>query len=125
MGSGRVGEYRLQAAIAALHDRAPNAAQTDWPQIAGRTGLLEQVTGSPVVTLNRAVAVAMADGPEAGLALLDRMEPPGASIVLDAVRAHLLQMAVTRRARSRTSAPLRPERRACPSSGTSCGRLCA
>ena len=88
------GEYRLQAAIAALHDRAANAAQTDWPQIAGLYGLLEQVTGSPVVTLNRAVAVAMADGPEAGLALLDAVEEPLRGFYrLDAVRAHLLQMA--------------------------------
>jgi RNA polymerase sigma factor (sigma-70 family) len=94
MGSGEVGEYRLQAAIAALHDSAPSADRTDWPQIAGLYGLLEEVTGSPVVTLSRAVAVAMADGPQAGLALLDTVEEPLQGFYrLDAVRAHLLEMA--------------------------------
>ena len=60
IGSGRVGEYQLQAAIAAVHDRAADAAATDWPHIAALYELLERVTGNPVVTLNRAVAVAMA-----------------------------------------------------------------
>jgi len=93
-GSGRVGEYRLQAAIAALHDSAPTAEQTDWPQIAGLYRLLEEVTGSPVVTLSRAVAVAMADGPQAGMALLDTVEEPLQGFYrLEAVRAHLLEMA--------------------------------
>ena len=50
-----------------MHDRAPTAEATDWPQILALYGLLEQLTGSPVVTLNKAVAVAMVDGPEAGL----------------------------------------------------------
>ncbi|HEY8180209.1 MAG TPA: DUF6596 domain-containing protein, partial [Candidatus Limnocylindria bacterium] len=94
MGSGRVGEYRLQAAIAALHDSAPTADQTDWPQIAALYDLLEQVTGSPVVTLNRAVAVAMADGAAAGLALLAKVDDQLRGFYrLDAVRAHLLEMA--------------------------------
>jgi predicted RNA polymerase sigma factor len=94
MGSGKVGEYRLQAAIAALHDRAATAKDTDWPQIAALYGLLERVTGSPVVTLSRAVAVAQADGPEDGLALLDTVEEPLRGFYrLDAVRAHLLEMA--------------------------------
>ena len=94
MGSGKVGEYRLQAAIAALHDRAPTADQTDWSQIAALYGLLEEVTGSPVVTLSRAVAVAMADGPAAGLALLETVEKPLWGFYrLNAVRAHLLEMA--------------------------------
>ena len=65
---GAVGEYQLQAAIAAVHDRAPHADDTDWPQILALYGLLERMTGNPVVTLNRAVAAAMADGPAAGLA---------------------------------------------------------
>ena len=69
--SGRVGEYQLQAAIAAIHDRAPRADATDWPQIVALYGLLEQMTGNPVVTLNRAVATAMANGPAAGLAVLE------------------------------------------------------
>ena len=65
------GPYQVQAAIAALHARAPRAEDTDWPQIATLyRGLAEQAP-SPVVSLNRAVAVAMADGPDAGLALTD------------------------------------------------------
>ncbi len=69
--SRRIGSYTLQAAIAAVHAEAPNAAATDWAQIVGLYEVLEQVESSPVVELNRAVAVAMRDGPEAGLALID------------------------------------------------------
>jgi RNA polymerase sigma-70 factor, ECF subfamily len=65
------GPYELQAAIAACHDRAPRPEDTDWPRIASLYDELERVRPSPVVTLNRAVAVAMADGPDAGLRLLD------------------------------------------------------
>ncbi len=91
---GPVGEYKLQAAIAALHDRAGHADDTDWPQILALYGLLEQITGNPVVTLNRAVAAAMADGPSAGLAVLDTVDERLAGHYrLDAVRAHLLEMA--------------------------------
>jgi RNA polymerase sigma factor (sigma-70 family) len=90
--SGVVGEYQLQASIAAVHDAAPTAADTDWVQIRTLYELLERVTENPVVTLNRAVAVAMTDGPGAGLALLDELAP---KLVghhrLDAVRAHLLE----------------------------------
>jgi RNA polymerase sigma factor (sigma-70 family) len=94
MGKEPVGEYRLQAAIAALHDQARTADETDWPQILALYGLLERITGSPVVTLNRAVAAAMADGPSAGLALLDEVDERLAGHYrLDAVRAHLLEMA--------------------------------
>ena len=90
---GAVGEYQLQAAIAAVHDRAQQADDTDWPQILALYGLLEQMTGNPVVTLNRAVAAAMADGPAAGLALLDGIDERMAGHYrLDAVRAHLLEM---------------------------------
>jgi RNA polymerase sigma-70 factor (ECF subfamily) len=67
----RPGPYQLQAAIAALHDRAPRPEDTDWPQIAALYGELVRRAPSPVVELNRAVAVAMADGPALGLALLD------------------------------------------------------
>jgi len=90
---GAVGEYQLQAAIAAVHDEAETADQTDWPQILALYGLLEQMTGNPMVTLNRAVAAAMVDGPGAGLALLDGLDEqlPGHHR-LDAVRAHLLEM---------------------------------
>jgi RNA polymerase sigma factor (sigma-70 family) len=94
IGKGSTGEYQLQAAIAALHDRAPRAEDTDWPQILALYGLLEQVTGNPVVTLNKAVAVAMADGPSAGLAVLDEVDKRLAGHHrLHAVRAHLLEQA--------------------------------
>ena len=68
---GRPGPYQVQAAIAACHATAPDAADTDWAEIAGLYGELAKMTASPVVELNRAVAVAMADGPEAGLAIVD------------------------------------------------------
>jgi RNA polymerase sigma factor (sigma-70 family) len=90
---GAVGEYQLQAAIAAVHDEAESAEETDWPQILALYGLLEQMTGNPMVTLNRAVALAMVDGPAAGLAVLDRLDERLAGHHrLDAVRAHLLEM---------------------------------
>jgi RNA polymerase sigma factor (sigma-70 family) len=93
-GKGPVGEYRLQAAVAALHDRAARAEETDWPQILALYGLLEQLTGNPVVTLNRAVAAGMADGPAAGLAMLDSVaEQLDGNYRVDAVRAHLLELA--------------------------------
>jgi predicted RNA polymerase sigma factor len=94
MSKGSVGEYQLQAAIAALHDQARQADDTDWTQIYALYGLLEQMTGNPVVTLNRAVAAAMAHGPSAGLALLDEVdERLDGHYRVDAVRAHLLEMA--------------------------------
>jgi predicted RNA polymerase sigma factor len=65
---GAIGEYQLQAAIAALHSRAVRVEETDWLQIVALYGLLERMTGNPIVTLNRAIAVAMVDGPAAGLA---------------------------------------------------------
>jgi len=94
MGAGAVGEYQLQAAIAAVHDQTRHADDTDWPQILALYGLLEQMTGNPVVTLNRAVAAGMAHGPSAGLAVLDAVDERLAGHYrLDAVRAHLLEMA--------------------------------
>jgi RNA polymerase sigma factor (sigma-70 family) len=90
---GAVGEYQVQAAIAAVHDEAETAAETDWPQILALYGLLEQMSGNPIVTLNRAVAEAMVDGPTAGLALLECLDERLAGHHrLDAVRAHLLEM---------------------------------
>jgi len=71
LASGRFGPYTLQAAIAAVHAAAPNTTATDWAQIAGLYDLLVQAVPSPVIELNRAVAVAMRDGPLAGLALVD------------------------------------------------------
>lgn len=71
LASRRVGPYTLQAAIVAVHAEAPSAAQTDWSEIIGLYTLLLQISPSPVIELNRAVAVAMRDGPEAGLGLID------------------------------------------------------
>jgi RNA polymerase sigma-70 factor, ECF subfamily len=74
---GRPGRFALQAAIAALHAQAPSYAETDWPQIAGLYDVLLRVWSSPVVALNRAVAVAMAQGPAAGLAQIGELEADG------------------------------------------------
>lgn len=96
MARGRVGPYQLQAAIAALHDEAASVEETDWPQILALYGVLERMSDSPMVTLNRAVATAMVHGPSAGLALLDALDEDrhlGEHHRLDAVRAHLLEMA--------------------------------
>ncbi|HKB20979.1 MAG TPA: DUF6596 domain-containing protein [Gaiellaceae bacterium] len=94
MGRPPLGEYRIQAAIAAVHDRAARAEDTDWTQILALYGLLEQLTDNPVVTLNRAVATGMVEGPTAGLAVLDSLDEQLAGHYrLDAVRAHLLEMA--------------------------------
>jgi RNA polymerase sigma-70 factor (ECF subfamily) len=71
LASRRFGPYTLQAAIAAVHAEAPTAAQTDWAQIAALYGVLLQAEPSPVVELNRAVAIAMRDGPAAGVELID------------------------------------------------------
>jgi len=96
LGTTRIGPYQLQAAIAAVHDEAPSDDETDWPQILALYEVLERVSPGPIVTLNRAVALARVDGPWAGLALLgtldgdDRMAHTHR---LDAVRAHLLELA--------------------------------
>ena len=96
LGTANVGPYQLQAAIAAVHDEAPSNEQTDWPQVLALYQVLARVSPGPIVTLNRAVALAMVDGPRAGLALLgtldgdDRMAHTHR---LDAVRAHLLELA--------------------------------
>ncbi|MFN8051384.1 MAG: DUF6596 domain-containing protein [Acidimicrobiales bacterium] len=92
--TGPLGEYQLQAAIAAAHDRALTPGDTDWAHIAALYERLERMTGNPAVTLNRAVAVSMVDGPDAALAMLtgvaDRLEGHNR---LHAVRAHLLERA--------------------------------
>ncbi len=90
----RPGPYQLQAAIVACHATAPDAAATDWSEIVALYDQLERYLPSPVVKLNRAVAVAMADGPEAGLALVDELERSGlldAYHLLPATRADLLR----------------------------------
>jgi len=91
---GALGPYALQAAIAACHARAHVASETDWPRIAALYNALAQLTPSPVVELNRAVAVSMAFGPQAGLELVDNLipEPSLKSYhLLPAVRADLLK----------------------------------
>ncbi|MCO1595802.1 RNA polymerase sigma factor [Micromonospora sp. RHAY321] len=93
---GPTGPYQVQAAIAALHDEAPSTEKTDWPQILALYEVLERMSGSPVVSLNRAVATAMVHGPAAGLAALDALtdDPQLAGHHrLAAARAHLHEMA--------------------------------
>jgi RNA polymerase sigma factor (sigma-70 family) len=96
LGSGRaVGPYQVQAAIAAVHDEAAGAQDTDWPQILALYQVLEQVAPSPVVSLNRAVAAAMVHGPAEGLRLLDALaaDPRLADHHrLYATRAHLREL---------------------------------
>ncbi len=94
--SGPVGPYQLQAAIAAVHAEASTAAATDWAQIEVLYDMLADLTPGPVVTLNRAVAVAETRGPEAGLALVEPLlDDPALRRThrLHAVRAHLLERA--------------------------------
>jgi RNA polymerase sigma factor (sigma-70 family) len=96
LGTGPIGPYQLQAAIAALHDEAPTAEDTDWPQILALYDVLAQVAPGPVVTLSRAVALAMVHGPIAGLALLGTLDTDqrmAHNHRLEAVRAHLLEHA--------------------------------
>jgi len=91
---GEVGPYQAQAAIAAVHDEAATAQETDWPQILALYALLERVGPGPMVTLNRAVATAMVHGPRAGLELLATLEDDdrlAGHHRLAAVRAHLLE----------------------------------
>lgn len=93
---GRPGPYQVQAAVAALHDEAPDADATDWPQILGLYDVLLDLTGSPVVALNRAVAVAEVHGADAGLAAVDAVAAHPALAeyhLLPAVRAELLERA--------------------------------
>jgi len=96
LGKAPVGPYQLQAAIAAVHDEAASPEDTDWPQILALYEVLEHVTPGPVVTLNRAVAVAMVDGPRAGLAVLGTLDADARMTQthrLEAVRGHLLELA--------------------------------
>ncbi|HRE79506.1 MAG TPA: sigma factor-like helix-turn-helix DNA-binding protein [Opitutaceae bacterium] len=86
----RPGSYGVQGAIAALHAQAPSMRETDWKQIVALYGVLEAIHPSPVIALNRAVAVAMAYGPEKGLELLEGVLLPGYHL-LPATRADLLR----------------------------------
>jgi predicted RNA polymerase sigma factor len=93
---GMAAPYQIQAAIAALHDTAPATDATDWPQILGLYDLLLRLDDSPMAALSRAIALAMVEGPERGLAAIDDLA--GDSRIaghhrLDAARAHLLERA--------------------------------
>ena len=91
--TGMVGQYQVQAAIAALHDQAAAPADTDWREILALYGVLQRMTGDPLVSLNRAIAAAMTEGASAGLALLEPLAGRlGGHHRLHAVRAHLLEM---------------------------------
>jgi RNA polymerase sigma factor (sigma-70 family) len=99
MAHGAVGEYQLQAAIAAVHDEAPDVHSTDWPQILALYSVLNRMSDNPMVALNHAVATSMVSGPRAGLALLEPLEKDerlSGTHRLDAVRAHLLERAKDR-----------------------------
>lgn len=94
--TGPVGPFQLQAAIAAIHAEAPSADDTDWQQITGLYELLERIAPNPVFTLNRAVALAMCKGPQAGLELLAELESDprlAGSHRVQAIRGHLLELA--------------------------------
>jgi RNA polymerase sigma factor (sigma-70 family) len=90
------GPYQIQAAIAALHDEAPGTDDTDWPQIRGLYGVLRRLNDSPMVRLSEAIALAMVEGPAAGLAALEVLSADPRLVDhhrLDAARAHLLERA--------------------------------
>jgi RNA polymerase sigma factor (sigma-70 family) len=101
LSRGVAGPYQLQAAIAAVHDEAPSAEATDWPQIVALYELLRQMSDNPVVAMNHAVAVAMVRGPHVGLELLDKLtadERIAEDHRLFGARAHLLEMSGDREA---------------------------
>jgi RNA polymerase sigma factor (sigma-70 family) len=132
LATGPLGPYQLQAAIAALHDEALRAEDTDWPQILALYDLLERLAPNPIVTLNRAVAVAMVHGVATALAVLaplDGDDRVANSHRLVSVRAHLLEMggdhegaydAYRAAARQTTSAP---ERRYLEARAARCGEV--
>jgi RNA polymerase sigma factor (sigma-70 family) len=101
LSKGAVGPYQLQAAIAAVHDEAATAEDTDWPQILALYEVLKRMSDNPMVMLNHAVASSMVNGPRAGLVLLDALDADGRLAGhhrVDAVRAHLLELAGDREA---------------------------
>jgi predicted RNA polymerase sigma factor len=122
LARGAVGPYQLQAAIAAVHDQAARAEDTDWAEILALYGLLRRMSSNPIVTLNLAVAAAMVHGPQAGLSILDELESdPGSRVITDSPRC----AAICSSAREiekpprRATAPQPPERRASRSGTTS------
>ena len=96
LSRGSIGSYQLQAAIAAVHDEAARAQDTDWPQVLALYGLLRRISDNPMVTLNYAIAAAMVHGPSTGLKLLEALDADSrlaGHYRIDAVRAHLFEMA--------------------------------
>ena len=96
LSSGSIGLDQLHAAIAAVHDEAERAQDTDWPQIVAIYGVLKELSDNPMISLNHAIATAMVEGPAAGLDLLRGLDADGRMQHhhrLHAVRAHLLEMA--------------------------------
>jgi RNA polymerase sigma factor (sigma-70 family) len=94
LSHGTAGAYQLQAAIAAVHDRAPSSDATDWREIESLYDMLMRITDNPMVALNRAIAVAMVRGPSAGLAIIDALDADSriaGHYRLDAVRGHLYE----------------------------------
>jgi RNA polymerase sigma-70 factor (ECF subfamily) len=108
LASRRIGPYALQAAISAVHAEAPDSAATDWNQIVALYGVLLRAEPSPVVELNRAVAVAMRDGPETGLALIDAILARGE--LQDYRLAHAARADLCRRLGKKTEARASYER---------------
>jgi predicted RNA polymerase sigma factor len=95
LSRGSIGAYQLQAAVAAVHDAAMRVEDTDWQEILALYGLLMHMSDNPMVALNHAVAVAMVQGPAAGLALVEKLDADArvtGHYRLDAVRAHLYEM---------------------------------
>ena len=95
LSRGMAGPYQLQAAIAAVHDEAARADETDWPQILALYTVLERISDNPMVSLNRAIAAAMVHGPKAGLEMISRLDADpriAGHYRLDAVRGHLHEM---------------------------------
>jgi predicted RNA polymerase sigma factor len=96
LSKGSIGMYQIQAAIAAVHDEATRAEDTDWPQILALYDLLKRMSDNPMVMLNHAIAVAMVYGPCAGIKLINALDVDGrlkGHYRLNAVRAHLLELA--------------------------------
>ena len=101
LSSGSIGLDQLHAAIAAVHDEAARAEDTDWPQILALYSLLKRMSDNPMVTLNHAIASAMVHGPTTGLKLIAALDSDprmAGHYRLDAVRGHLLEMAGEREA---------------------------
>jgi RNA polymerase sigma-70 factor (ECF subfamily) len=103
LSSSRVGPYTVQAAIAGVHAEAPSSVTTDWPQIVALYDALMQADPSPVVELNRAVAVAMRDGPSAGLALVDAIPARGELDIIWRIRRGPIRRRLGRTAEARVS----------------------